>query len=313
MKKFLLATALTFAPATAFAHQAAPAAAQVEAPAAAPVDADPAMWVVRDDDTTIYLFGTFHMLDRRPWFNDEVKTAFDGSDELVLEAILPDDPASIAPMIQSMAMDQNGRTLSSRLNDEQKAQLTAILASLGAPPTAFDQWEPWYVAMALAVVATQKMGISGEHGAETILTRAARERNMPIGELESVEQQLRMMDNMPEPLQLAQLGVTLEQFENIAGLLGPMLEAWSTGDAQRLAEILNDGLDETPELFDIMLTRRNAAWAEWIDGRLDRPGTVFIAVGAGHLAGRESVQALLEGRGIASERVPGAAELQPGA
>ena len=96
MNKLLLAAAMAFAPATAFA-QAAPAPAAptppaASAPAAAPLpDADPALWVVRDDDTTIYLFGTFHLLDGRPWFNDEVKTAFDASNELVMEAILPED------------------------------------------------------------------------------------------------------------------------------------------------------------------------------------------------------------------------------
>jgi hypothetical protein len=53
----------------------------------------------------------------------------------------------------------------------------------------------------------------------------------------------------------------------------------------------------------VLLTRRNARWAEWIDARLDRPGTVFLAVGAGHLAGRDSVQAMLEKRGIKAKRV----------
>ena len=71
-------------------------------------DANPALWVVRDADTTIYLFGTFHLLDGRPWFNDEVRTAFDASDELVMEAILPEDPASLQPMIMRYAVDPAG-------------------------------------------------------------------------------------------------------------------------------------------------------------------------------------------------------------
>src|SRR3954470_1601184 len=96
VKRFrsLLAAALALAPTTGFA-QPAPAA---PAPAAAPLpDANPALWVVRDADTIIYLFGTFHLLDGRPWFNDEVRTAFDGSDELVMEAVLPENPAALQP------------------------------------------------------------------------------------------------------------------------------------------------------------------------------------------------------------------------
>ena len=90
----LLAAALAFAPAPALAQAAPrrPPPAPAAAPRTAPLpDADPALWVVRDADTTIYLFGTFHLLDGRPWFNDEVRTAFDASDELVMEAILPED------------------------------------------------------------------------------------------------------------------------------------------------------------------------------------------------------------------------------
>ena len=82
-------------------RQPAPAPPAAAAPAASLPDADPALWVVRDADTTIYLFGTFHLLDGRPWFNDEVRTAFDASDELVIEcdpargqgAMAPSDPA----------------------------------------------------------------------------------------------------------------------------------------------------------------------------------------------------------------------------
>src|SRR3954454_4083713 len=54
-------------------------------------NADPAIFVVRDADTTVYLFGTFHALDSKTeWFNDQVKDAFEQSDELVLETLIPE-------------------------------------------------------------------------------------------------------------------------------------------------------------------------------------------------------------------------------
>jgi uncharacterized protein YbaP (TraB family) len=37
--------------------------------------------------------------------------------------------------------------------------------------------------------------------------------------------------------------------------------------------------------------------------RLHKPGTVFVAVGAGHLAGKGSVQAQLAAAGISAQRV----------
>ena len=67
---------------------------------------------------------------------------------------------------------------------------------------------------------------------------------------------------------------------------------------------MNATLRDAPELYALLFTRRNATWADWIQQRLAQPGTVFLAVGAGHLSGDDSVRALLEARGIQAERVP---------
>ena len=300
--------------ACAFAYAMSPGPARAQAPApAAPAatpaatlpDADPALWVVRDEDTTIYLFGTFHLLDGRPWFNDEVRTAFDASDELVMEAVLPSDPASLQPLVMRYAIDPEGRTLSSRLSAEENAALGRALTAAGVPATAFDRYEPWFVAMTLAVLGAQKLGISGAAGPETLLTSAANTRRIPIGEIEGFEFQMRLLDGMPEALQIAQLRETLEQNDEIADKLAPMLDAWSTGNVERLAALMNEEQTEQDRaLHRIIFTERNANWARWVGERMERPGTVFMAVGAGHLAGEDSVQAVLARSGVQAARVP---------
>ena len=58
-----------------------------------------------------------------------------------------------------------------------------------------------------------------------------------------------------------------------------------------------------PELAQVLLIQRNGNWAKWIKDRLARPGTVFVAVGAGHLAGKGSVQDQLKDLGVASVRI----------
>ena len=305
----LAACALAFAPGGALAQQpvAAPPAAAATPPAAPLPDANPALWVVRDDDTTIYLFGTFHLLDGRPWFNDEVRTAFDASDELVMEAILPENPASVAPMIMRYAVDPAHRKLSDRLTAEQNAALGRALTAVGAPPTAFDSFEPWFVSMTLTVLGAQRLGISSDNGPETILSNAARARHIPIHELEGLEWQIRLFDEMPEAQQLAQLRETLEQNDELPSKLAPMLEAWSRGDVAALARLLDQGEDDSPvdrALHFMLFTNRNTAWATWINERLARPGTVFLAVGAGHLAGNDSVIAALRRHGVRARRVP---------
>jgi len=308
MKKLLLAAALAFAPAAAPA-QSTPAA-QTAAPAAqAPLpDADPAMWVVRDDDTTIYLFGTFHMLDGRPWFNDEVRTAFDASDELVVEVLIPEEPAEqqamLMPLVMRYALDPQGRTVSSRLTAAQNEALNRALSGLGAPASAFDRFEPWFVMLTLTNAAAQQLGLNPQNGPEAVLRRAAAERNMREVELETMESQIRIFDAIPEEDQLTGLRQALDDREELGRKLAPMLEAWSTGQSDRLASLMNEDLAEDRTLYDALFTNRNANWARWIQERLSRPGTVFMAVGAGHLAGQGSVQDQLRGLNIASERVP---------
>jgi hypothetical protein len=311
MKIPILAAALAAVagPALSQAPAAAPKAATVQAPpaalAAAPrPDADPALWVLRDADTTIYLFGTFHLLDgRRDWFNDEVREAFDRSDELVLEILLPDDPAEIQPVMMRYAAAEGGRTLAQRLPAALNARLGEELGELGLPAAAFDRTDPWFPAMILTSLGAQRVGITGEHGAETVLKSAARARGIPIGAVERLEDQLGAMDTMSEAGQIAQLEQTIAAVDRLAEAFAPMTEAWASGDAERLYRMMNGQAEQAPELYRAIFLERNARWTGWIRERMARPGTVFMAVGAGHLAGRDSVQAMLARQGIRAARV----------
>lgn len=308
MKTLFAAAALALAPSAAGASQAETAQVRGEQPAQAAEtaslpDANPAMWVVRDEDTIVYLFGTFHMLDGRPWFNDEIKAAFDSSDELVLEALLPEDLAEMQPLVMRYAVDPNGRKLSDRLSSEQNEVLGEALSSIGVPAAAFDPLEPWFVSMTLVNAAAQRLGVRPEHGPELALSRAARERRMELAELEGIEWQLRLFDAMTEEQQIAQLTQTIEQLDQMDEEMAPMLAAWSAGDVDGLVASMHSSMAQSPELHRWLFTRRNARWANLINERMKRPGTVFIAVGAGHLAGPTSVQTLLGAYGIEADRV----------
>ena len=89
--------------------------------------ADPALWVVRDADTTIYLFGTVHML--KPglsWFDEGVKSAFDRSNELVLELVMPDQPEMQA-LVSELGMSPTGPSLPDQLPPAEAAKFRAAL------------------------------------------------------------------------------------------------------------------------------------------------------------------------------------------
>ena len=267
-------------------------------------DADPAMWVLKDDDTTIYLFGTFHGLDgKTDWFNDEVKAAFDASDEVVVEAIMPEDQAAMQPLIVKYAVDASGKTLTSKLSAEMKTKYEKTMAGIGIPAQAFEPLEPWFVTMALTAVAGQKIGLKPEHGADVTITRAAKAAGKTVAELEGAEWQLSLFDKMPEDKQIVQLDQTLDAVPEMGPQLTQMLASWSKGDVEALATMMNASLKETPELYKMIFSDRNATWADWIQKRMDQPGTVFLAVGAGHLAGQDSVQDMLAKKGLKAEKV----------
>ena len=289
---------------SAVAALAIPYALLSQAPGAALPDADPAMWVVKDRDTTIYMFGTFHMLDgKRAWFNDEVKTAFDASNELVVEVKLPENPAELQPLIMKYAVDPAGKTLSQKLAPDVKAKLDKELTAIGLPPQMAEPLEPWFISLTLAQMGAQKLGLKPEFGPEAVLSKAAKANGKTVGELETAEFQIAMMDGIPESEQILGISQTIDKFDRIGETFGPMINAWATGDTEGLTKIMNEGVDKMPTLYKAMFVDRNAKWAEWVGQRLEKPGVVFMAVGAGHLAGADSVQAFLGKKGIKAAKV----------
>lgn len=267
------------------------------------INADPALWVLKDADTTIYLFGTVHVLRSDvDWFDDEVKRAYDASGELVLEMIQPEGAAAQG-VIMAKATDPDGPALTAKLTPEAAAKYKAAMAQLGLPVAGFEGFEPWFVSTVMGLIPLQKLGYNPESGAEMILTKAAKATGKPLIGLETFEQQIGYFDNLPEPLQIRFLNITVDDLPELETKFAELISSWTRGDAVRLAALINEGLREAPEIGRILLTERNARWATWIDDRLDRPGTSFIAVGAGHLAGADSVQAMLAKRGFKVTRV----------
>ena len=301
---FLTATLLASTP--AFAEtQAAPAAAPAAAAATAVLpDADPAIWVVKDPDTTIYLFGTFHALDgKSAWFNDEVKTAFDKSGELVLEIPPVEDKTALMPVIMKYALDTSGKPLSEKLSPAAKAKYTKAMAEIGAPATAFDKFKPFFATLTLVMANAAKLGMTGDNGAEAVLTKAAKDEKKPIGALETIEYQRGLFANMSDADQVKMLEETLDELPKAGEMFKEMNSHWSKGDSEGMAKLMNEMDAQSPAFYKALITDRNTNWADWIGKRLEKPGVVFIGVGAGHLGGKDSVQNILAKRGIKSARV----------
>lgn len=266
----------------------------------------PALWKIADADTTIYLFGTVHALPRTlEWKNATVKQAFASADTLVVEVAEAGDPAkSLQPML-TMGMAAPGAVppLAERVPAKARPALKALVTRTKFPPAALDGFETWLAAIILAAPSITEAGLDPETGVDRTLMKEAQARNMPITGLETVEQQLGYFDRLAESDQRALLDAVVEDDKSAKTQFGKLIRAWAGGDTRRLEALADDELKASPGLREALLTGRNHRWADWLAKRMETPGTVFVAVGAGHLAGTDSVQAMLGQRGLKVERV----------
>lgn len=259
----------------------------------------PALWKVADADTTIYLFGTIHALPKGlEWLDGPVATALDSSDELVTEIVTP-GAEETRKVITARALLQ-GETLRSLMRDEDRAAYEALLGKLGMKPEQLDPVEPWFAGISLEMLPYTMAGYGKDDGVEAVLEKRFGPR--PHAALETLDYQLGLFDSLPRDAQLRYLHEVVTGFDKAGGIIVAMLGHWGKGDPDGLAKLINDEMDE-PDLAEALLYQRNRNWAGWIRQRLAKPGAVFIAVGAGHLAGKGSVQDALAAQGITVTRV----------
>lgn len=242
-------------------------------PAPTLVRATPPLWQVTDADTTIYLFGTFHTLDgRTAWLDDRVRKAFDGSDELVLETVVPADRVAMKAAAERQVTETS--------------------------PDGTRKLKPYFAGTKQVMDQGRELGFSVEHGADAVLRRLAEGSGKPVGGLESFEEQLGRLASIPAPP-----SSNAAASPAISVTLNDLLSAWTTGDTGAFSVMLDGFQAKSPVAYRMLISDRNARWGQWIADRLEKPGTVFVAVGTGHLAGKDSVQQWLAARGIAATRL----------
>ena len=276
----LILTAAAIAAATPASPPVTPP--PVASPPASAANADPAIFAVHDADTIVYIFGTFHALDSKTeWFNDQVKDAFERSDELVLETLIPEGPPKPA------------------------VTLGAARAPLRLPVATSASF---LATTRMAIKAGRAQGMQVANGADMVLRRTAEREGKPVEGLESLQFQLDMFSRLPQPAAApsprpGEPVASAAPMTSLSNSMAEMQSAWKRGDQSVFVRMLGQIERLSPETYRMMFVDRNAHFAEWIAARMQQPGVVFVAVGAGHLAGRDSVLVRLAERGIESQRV----------
>ena len=275
------------------------------APAEARSNSGPALWQVSDKDTTVYLFGTIHLLPRdSSWRTARFDKAVQNSQSLVLETLIDaGNPQQLAGIMASLGFSSGLPPIAERVPAAKRPQLEAAIAKTQLPRPVFDRMETWAASFTLLGTQFQMLGVEGEQGVEAVLRKSFAASGKPVGQLETNTEQLTFFDRLPETAQRSLLEGSIENPQAMRTQFDGMLKAWLSGNVDAIGNSFNRDLQSSPELKAALLTRRNWNWSQWIERRMSQPGTVMVAVGAGHLAGEASVQRYLQSRGYKVKRL----------
>jgi uncharacterized protein YbaP (TraB family) len=291
-----------FAAALALA-QPAPAAAQ------APAAPRPAIWLLEDADTKIYLFGTIHILPPGfKWRSAALDRVVDGADELVVESYDKaggDAGEDMWDEAANLFLAEQPSPILERVPAEKRDALRAAIAAGPVPIEGYDMMQTWAAAITLGLsTLLGEYGVADVKdapGVEDVLEEAFRKAGKPIGSVENPVAVLGAMNALPAAVQSQLLVETIDTLAKGKQASDEMDAAWAAGEAERM--IVGETDDLPPAIYDVLIRKRNAAWTLWLADRLERPGKVLFAVGAGHLAGPDSVQKMLAARGLQARRI----------
>jgi uncharacterized protein YbaP (TraB family) len=268
--------------------------------------AAPALYVARDADSTLYLYGTVHVRRRgEDWGDDAVRAAIDASDEVWTEIeISPEADARAQVLMRQLSAAPADRPLSSWLNAEERARFNALMGRLGVPAGAFETMQPWSAALTLTLIPIMQAGYDPQSGVDRAVDSYADTHAKRRRAFETIEQQLGFLSGLSPALQQQMLLEAIDEAELGPSLLADLVRAWEQGDVDLIDRlVVEDTREDYPELYDVLFKRRNAAWIETLTHELAGGGVDFVAVGTGHLVGDDGLVAQLRAHGVSVTRV----------
>ena len=265
-------------------------------------NAEPAVWVVKGPHATVYLFGTIHALQKDdPWRSPKIDAASSRARPSGLKS-----PTSMTPRRCSRSSCNSvwirpirSPPSSLPINSPSSPGLQTVLAFPAAKPCSSrsspgSRPSPQHR-------ASHAGWLRSEYGVEMELKPEFVKANKPVKGFETAEQQMRYFADMPEKTQIDFLSSELDDFDSAIEKFKQMLAAWSAGDVDALDKLNNaDFRDKYPELFQILVVKRNQKFTTQIEDLLKGDSVSFVAIGAGHLVGKDGVPAMLEKAGLQS-------------
>ncbi|MGV3574773.1 MAG: TraB/GumN family protein [Devosia sp.] len=267
-------------------------------------NAAPAIWKISDENSSVWLFGSIHMLpDGMEWRTEVFDNLLDEADRIYFETDLGMEAQTrILSLTMERGFARDGVLLNQRIDDKLMSKVRSAAETYSVPVHTLLAMQPWMAASTISVAALTAAGYDPTKGVETTLVS-----EIPVerqGFLETAEQQIEAIAGGSEADQIQMLAATLAETDSLTEVVDTMVAAWMEGTPDVVADIFLADLGAYGEAFvDRLITQRNENWVEQITTMLKTDEEAFLVVGAGHLAGPDSVVTLLEKQGFSSERV----------
>lgn len=270
---------------------------------ASATQARPPVWVVRDADSELVLFGSVHLLPpgldwRPPPLAQAVASADDVWFELPVDATTETETAQLAAQLGLLPPDQS---LFKLLPPADAQRLMRVAKLYAVDLAVLDRLRPWLADVALSGAAFQKAGAGAQDGVEKAVAAQVPARAQRRA-FETPREQVEILSGAPMAEQIASLSETVKSMEEDPDAFAVLVKAWMAGDLKALdEEALEPMRNASPTLFRRLVSDRNARWTLTLDERLKGRGRTVVVVGMGHLIGPDGVPARLRALGYEVE------------
>lgn len=264
------------------------------------------LWEVRGAKATVYLYGSIHVCKPGCFPLDKmVLQRFDTSGEFALE-LDPERPET-REKVMNAALLPPGESLKTKLDAQDRALYSRVLASLGLAEAAVSTFQPWMAGILVTIVSAQQEGYEAANGVDLWLLRRAVKQGKSIVELETVDRQIAALSGGTEAEQIEALKISLGlvQSGRAGDYLRDLVNAWRNGDIQRIGELTQESVPNGSGYAYDLLDRRNLEMSDRIEELLRQGRRVFVAVGAAHMTGANGIPTLLRNRGYKVRQVEG--------
>ena len=262
------------------------------------------LWSVEKGKSTIYLLGSIHLLPRElKALNKAIEAAYSDSKIIVFETNIDSlsDPAFEAK-VTNLGLLPPGQTLEQQVSKQTYSLLQQKVSELGLQVEIFNQFKPWLCALTLTSMELQRLGFNPNYGIDMHFFDRAKQDGKEMRFLESTDEQLGLFTEMSKQEEDSFLAKVLEELDTMRVKVIEMINAWKSGDSDKLASMVKVEFEGYPEVYTKMLVERNQKWVKHIENLSGQDGNSLVVVGAAHLVGDDSILKLLKKKGFEVEQ-----------